>query len=63
LGAARETITYERKKKKKPASQPVRQPLSAHPERKEEIIEPDPLPEGSKLIGEEVTESMRKTVR
>ncbi|MDR0743294.1 MAG: transposase [Tannerella sp.] len=59
LEAAKETITYEQKKKKKKkenASQPVRQPLPVHLEHKEEIIEPDPLPEGSKLMGEDVTE-------
>jgi transposase len=61
LEAAKETITYERKKKKEPAVQPVRQPLPAHLERKEEIIEPDPLPEGSKLMGEEVTEVLEYT--
>ena len=56
LEAARETITYERKKKKENPQKPTRQPLPDHLERKEEIIEPCPLPEGSKCIGEEVTE-------
>jgi transposase len=56
-----ETITYERKKKKENASQPVRQPLPAHLECKEEIIEPDPLPEGSKLMREEVMEVLEYT--
>jgi transposase len=61
LEAVRETITYERKKKKENASQPVRQPLPAHLERKEKIIEPDPLAEGSKLMREEVTEVLEYT--
>ena len=54
--AARETVTYERKKKQTPPTRPVRQVLPAELERKEEIIEPNPIPEGSKCIGEEVTE-------
>jgi transposase len=35
---------------------PVRKPLPDHLERRDEIIEPSYLPEGSKYIGEEVTE-------
>ncbi len=35
---------------------PVRKPLPADLERREEIIEPDPIPEGSRHIGDEVTE-------
>jgi transposase len=61
LEAAKETITYERKKRKENPEKPVRQPLPAHIERREEIIVPDPIPEGSKLIGEEVTEILEYT--
>jgi hypothetical protein len=61
LEAAKETVTYKRKKKKENASQPVRQPLPVHLERKEEIIDPDPLPEDSKLMGEDVTEILEYT--
>jgi transposase len=56
LESAKETITYERKRKKEHPEHPVRQPLPAELERKVEIIEPNPIPEGSKLMGEEVTE-------
>ncbi|MDR0393579.1 MAG: transposase [Tannerella sp.] len=51
LEAAKETITYERKKKKEPAVPPVRQPLPAHLERKEETIEPDPSARRFKIDG------------
>jgi transposase len=61
LEAAKETISYERKKKKENPVQPVRRALPAELERKEEIIEPDLIPEGSKLIGEEVTEVLEYT--
>lgn len=37
-------------------SYPVRKPLPDHLERREEIIEPSSLPEGSRYIGDEVTE-------
>jgi transposase len=56
LESLKETITYERKRKKANPEHPVRQPLPAELERKVEIIEPNPIPEGSKCIGEEVTE-------
>jgi transposase len=59
--AEKETITYQRSKKKEQASKPVRQALPEHLERKEEIIEPDPIPEGSRLMGEEVTEVLEYT--
>lgn len=36
--------------------QPVRKPLPEHLERRREVIEPDPLPEGAKCIGQEITE-------
>jgi transposase len=61
LEAIKETITYERKKKKENPSHPVRQPLPAELERKVEIIEPNPIPEGSKCMGEEVTEILEYT--
>lgn len=35
---------------------PVRKPLPDYLERRREVIEPDPLPEGSKHIGNEITE-------
>jgi transposase len=58
---AKQTITYERKRKKENPQHPVRQPLPAELERREEIIEPKPVPEGSKCIGEEVTEILEYT--
>jgi len=61
LEALKETITYERKKKKANPKHPVRQPLPAALERKVEIIEPNPIPEGSKCMGEEVTEVLEYT--
>jgi hypothetical protein len=54
--AAKETLTYERRKRKENPIRPVRQPLPAHLEPKEEIIESEPLPEDAKCIGDEVTE-------
>lgn len=56
-----ETITYERKKQKEDTRKPVRRPLPEHLERKEVVIEPDSIPEGSKCIGEEVTEILEYT--
>ena len=61
LEAIKETITYQRKRRKENPAHPVRQPLPAELERKEEVIEPDPIPEGSKCIGEEVTEILEYT--
>ena len=61
LREAKETITYERKKKKENPDKPVRRALPEHLERKEEIIEPAPLAEGAKCIGEEVTEILEYT--
>jgi transposase len=61
LESAKETITYERERKKENRGRPVRQPLPAELERREEIIEPDPIPEGSRCIGEEVTEVLEYT--
>lgn len=56
-----QTITYERKKQKEDTRKPVRQPLPEHLERKEVVIEPDPIPKGSKCIGQEVTELLEYT--
>lgn len=56
-----QTITYQRNKQKQDAQKPVRQPLPEHLERREEIIEPDPIPEGSKCMGEQVTEILEYT--
>jgi transposase len=61
LEAIKETITCQRKKRKENPTHPVRQPLPADLERREEIIEPDPIPEGSKCMGEEVTEILEYT--
>jgi transposase len=54
--AAKEIITYERKKPEKIKKQPVRMPLPAHLRREEEVIEPEGIDENWTRIGEEVTE-------
>ncbi|MEX1346900.1 MAG: IS66 family transposase [Desulfobacterales bacterium] len=52
-------ISYKRKKLEKEETQPRgRQPISAHLRREEITIEPEDVPEGSKKIGEEITEVM-----
>lgn len=51
----KEKITYERKKTEG-KKHPLRTELPAHLPRKEEVIEPENIPEGSKKIGEAVTE-------
>ncbi len=51
-----EQITYTRNKQDKKKKQPLRLELSAHLPRKEEIIEPENIPENAKKIGEAVTE-------
>ena len=52
-----EEITYTRKKQQlKQKKTPVRVALPSHLPRVEEVIEPDNITEGSKKIGEEVTE-------
>ena len=57
-----EEISYTRLKKAKKAAQPnVRLAIPAHLPRVIEIIEPENLPEGSKKIGEEITEVMEIT--
>jgi transposase len=52
--AGKEEITYQREKKEK--NKPVRKELPAHLPRREEIIEPENIPDGAKKIGESVTE-------
>jgi len=54
--AAREIISYERKKSGQEKKQPVRLPLPEHLRRDEEIIEPKGIDENWVRIGEEVTE-------
>ena len=54
--AAREIITYERKKPEKIKRQPVRMPLPEHLRREQEIIEPEGIDSNWTRIGEEVTE-------
>jgi transposase len=54
--AAKEIITYERKKPERVKKKPVRMPLPAHLRREEEIIEPEGIDENWIRIGEEVTE-------
>jgi transposase len=54
--AAKEIISYQRKKAEKPKSQPVRLPLPDDLRREEEIIEPEGIDENWVRIGEEVTE-------
>jgi transposase len=54
--AAKEIITYERKKPEKIKKQPIRMPLPAHLRREEEVIEPEGIDENWTRIGEEVTE-------
>jgi transposase len=53
---AKEQITYTRNKVQQEKKHPLRLELPAHLERRVEVIEPDPIPEGAKKIGEAVTE-------
>jgi len=55
-----EQITYERKRPKE-KKQPLRTELPAHLPRKEEIIEPENIPQNAKKIGEEITEVLEYT--
>ena len=58
----KEVITYTRLKKEKKAAQPnIRLALPVHLPRVTETIEPENLPEGSKKIGEEITEILEIT--
>jgi len=54
--AAKEIISYERRKPEKEKRQPVRLPLPEDLRREEEVIEPDGIDENWIRIGEEVTE-------
>jgi transposase len=54
--AAKEIITYERKRPEKVKKQPVRLPLPDYLRREEEIIEPECIDDNWVRIGEEVTE-------
>lgn len=54
--AAKEIISYERKKPEKEKKQPVRLPLPDYLRREEEIIEPEGIDENWVRIGEEITE-------
>jgi transposase len=53
---ALEEITYTRAKAEKEKKQPLRAELPAHLPRRIEVIEPENIPEGSKKIGEAITE-------
>lgn len=54
--AAKEIVTYKRKKPEKKKKHPVRLPLPDFLRREEEIIEPEGIDENWERIGEEVTE-------
>jgi transposase len=54
--AAKEIVSYERRKAEKEKRQPVRLPLPDDLRREEEVIEPDGIDENWIRIGEEVTE-------
>jgi transposase len=54
--AAREIVSYERRKAEKEKRQPVRLPLPENLRREEEVIEPEGIDENWTRIGEEVTE-------
>lgn len=56
-----QNITYQRKQQAKEKQHPIRALLPAHLPRQEEIIEPEELSEGSRKIGEEVTEVLEHT--
>lgn len=51
-----EEITYTRNKPQKEKKHPLRLELPAHLERREEIIEPEDIPQNAKKIGEAITE-------
>jgi len=54
--AAKEIVSYERRKAEKEKRQPVRLPLPDDLRREEEIIEPEGIDENWTRIGEEITE-------
>lgn len=56
----KETITYDRKKAEG-KKHPLRTELPAHLPRREEIIEPENVPEGAKRLGKAVTELLDYT--
>lgn len=51
-----EEITYTRNKPQKEKKHPLRLELPAHLERRDEIIEPEDIPQNAKKIGEAITE-------
>ncbi len=53
-----EEISYKRKKPEN-KKKPLRTELPAHLPRKEEVIEPENIPQGAKKIGEAVTELLK----
>lgn len=53
-----QTITYQRKKQKEDIQKPVRLALPEHLEREVVVIEPENIPQGSVLIGQEVSERL-----
>jgi len=55
-----EDISYTRLKKGDKA-QPIRTELPGHLPRLQEVIEPDPIPEGAQQIGQEISESLEYT--
>jgi transposase len=56
IEAAKEIISYERRKPEKEKKQPVRLPLPDYLRREEETIEPEGIDENWVKIGEEITE-------
>jgi transposase len=59
--AVKEQIQYERRKPNKGKGSPIRAKLPPHLLRKEELIEPENLPEGAVKLGEEITELLEYT--
>jgi Transposase and inactivated derivatives len=57
-GVAKKDRVNKSKSAQSVKNHPVRKPLPEHLERKEEIIEPKDLPEGSRHIGQEITEKL-----
>jgi len=51
-----EELTYTRTRPKKEKTHPLRAPLPSHLPRREEIINPDNIPENAKKIGQSITE-------
>ncbi|GHU13629.1 transposase [Betaproteobacteria bacterium] len=56
-----QTITYTRVHKKETPAKPVRMALDPSLRREVTVIEPENIPEGSKCIGEEITERLEYT--